>query len=291
MEPLDHLPGLASGALWRADTLACADGRVRPSGHAALDRQLPGGGWPDGCLIELLLDAPGQGEWRLLATALAATAGPWLAIGAPLQPHAPALQALGLDLAQGLWIAPRHDLDAAWAAEQALRAGPCAAVLCWTAETEAPLPLTALRRLHLAAQGRRALLFLLRPSHRVPGHAATPAALRLHGRVDPVDPARLQLRILKRRGPPLADTVTLDTRAQLAPALAHRLSLPLPQHRPMPDTTAPTRPASAPAARAPQVGGATRSEAPFALDTRVAALLARVRQASDPAIDPTGPQP
>lgn len=295
----ETLTGAQRGAVWHADALAQAVGGVRPSGHAALDRHLPGGGWPDGSLIELLLDAPGQGEWRLLAPILAPAlpsgtgAGPWLAIAPPLQPHAPALQALGLDLAQALWITPRHDLDAAWAAEQALRANACSAVLCWTDETRAPLPLTALRRLHLAAQGRRTLLFLLRPSQRVSAHAATPAPLRLHGRVDPLDPTRLQLRILKRRGPPLAEALSLDTRALFAPALAHRLSLPLPQHRPVPEPIAP----ASPPLFAPPAGAvhAIEQAAAFTLDARVAALLARARLAEasldGPPAESHGPRP
>jgi protein ImuA len=45
---------------------------VLASGHAALDAQLPGGGWPVGALTELLLPHPGVGELRLLAPALAA---------------------------------------------------------------------------------------------------------------------------------------------------------------------------------------------------------------------------
>lgn len=47
---------------------------VTTSGFAALDAQLPGGGWPHGVLTELLLPEPGVGELRLLAPALAAVA-------------------------------------------------------------------------------------------------------------------------------------------------------------------------------------------------------------------------
>jgi protein ImuA len=36
--------------------------------------QLPGGGWPQGVVTELLLPHPGVGELRLLAPALAASA-------------------------------------------------------------------------------------------------------------------------------------------------------------------------------------------------------------------------
>jgi protein ImuA len=54
-------------ALWRAQQLAARSRRCCASGHAALDAQLPGGGWPVGALTELLLPHPGVGELRLLA--------------------------------------------------------------------------------------------------------------------------------------------------------------------------------------------------------------------------------
>ena len=40
--------------VWRGDTLGLADGQVIGTGHAALDAQLPGGGWPVGAMTELL---------------------------------------------------------------------------------------------------------------------------------------------------------------------------------------------------------------------------------------------
>ncbi|APW47500.1 hypothetical protein [Rhodoferax antarcticus] len=49
---------------------AAGEGRTLPSGHAALDAQLPGGGWPVGASCEILQPQAGQGEWRLLLPAL-----------------------------------------------------------------------------------------------------------------------------------------------------------------------------------------------------------------------------
>ena len=63
---------LGGGAVWRADELARNVGATRPTGHAALDAVLPGGGWPVGALVEVLQPQAGQGEWRLLAPALGA---------------------------------------------------------------------------------------------------------------------------------------------------------------------------------------------------------------------------
>jgi protein ImuA len=54
-------------ALWRAHQVARPHEVVLPSGHADLDTQLPGGGWPARVLTELLLPHAGVGELRLLA--------------------------------------------------------------------------------------------------------------------------------------------------------------------------------------------------------------------------------
>ena len=61
-------------AVWRASQVGGVARPVTTSGFAALDAQLPGGGWPHGVLTELLLPEPGVGELRLLAPALAAVA-------------------------------------------------------------------------------------------------------------------------------------------------------------------------------------------------------------------------
>src|SRR5690606_23593794 len=58
-------------SLWRATQLARSATRGVATGYAALSAQLPGGGWPAGALIELLLPHAGIGEIRLLQPALA----------------------------------------------------------------------------------------------------------------------------------------------------------------------------------------------------------------------------
>ncbi len=75
-------------ALWRASQLGGGRGAVSPSGYAALDAQLPGGGWPHGELTELLLPRCGIGELRLLAPALAAPEDP-PAVPPGVRPAAP----------------------------------------------------------------------------------------------------------------------------------------------------------------------------------------------------------
>lgn len=192
-----------SATLWQADQLVTPALPVRPSGFAELDAELPGGGWPHHGLTELLLRQPGSGELRLLAPALRQLGereGIWIA--PPYPPYAPALQELGLPLARLLWLQPASDADAAWAAEQVLRAGSAGAVLWWSREA---LPAT-LRRLHLAAQEGSTLLFALRAWGC--RQQSSPAPLRLT--IEPAAGARLCVHLFKRRGPSLARPLLLS---------------------------------------------------------------------------------
>jgi hypothetical protein len=200
-------------ALWLADRLAQAAAApasaVRPTGFAALDAELSGGGWPATGLTELLLAEPGSAELRLLAPALAATtpAGTVLWIAPPCPPYAPALQALGLAPGRQLIVTPDALADAAWAAEQGLRSGACTAVLWWQGEARSPAAVlaTALRRLHLAAQEGACPLFALRPaSVRM---QASPAPLRLA--LEPRAHGELAVLAFKRRGPAMAAPIVL----------------------------------------------------------------------------------
>ena len=45
-------------ALWRGSQLARAHGKYVDTGYAALSVELPGGGWPLGTLVELLVQHP-----------------------------------------------------------------------------------------------------------------------------------------------------------------------------------------------------------------------------------------
>jgi len=180
-------------SLWRASQLAHADTRCIDTGHATLSGQLPGGGWPGGTLVDLLLQQPGIGEMRLLRPALAACAARRIVLLQP--PHPPqalALAALGLDPSQLLWLRATRSADALWAAEQVLRSGSCGALLFWTNHVRSD----SLRRLHLAAQGGETLFFMFRPLSAA--QDASPAPLRLALR-----PAAggMTIDFLKRRGP------------------------------------------------------------------------------------------
>jgi protein ImuA len=235
------LPEGLRQSLWQADQLATATRPGEPSGHALLDAELPGAGWPPGALTELLLAGPGQGELRLLAPLLARLSAGGRAIvciNPPCRPHGPALAAWGIDLARLLWVRTERAEDAPWAAEQALAAHP-GAVLCWTDESAPQRQRhrldAALRRLHLLAQGGDSLLFLLRPA--AAATQSSPATLRLHCSPWPGSPAHLAVHLLKRRGPAQARPLRLDTRAWLSDTLLQRLDKT--RHRQAPPHTSP----------------------------------------------------
>jgi protein ImuA len=216
------LSSLAALPLWRADRLASpvggSEALARPTGFAVLDAELPGGGWPAAGLTELLHSAPGSGELRLLAPMLAASSAPLLWVAPPLQPYAPALMALGLPPERLVVAEAERAADAAWAAEQALRAGVLAAVLWW--QGREPVASPTLRRLHLASLEGRTPLFALRPMS-VRSHSS-PALLRLA--LDLSAPGQLALDVFKRRGPPLAAPLMIDLPAPVRRRAARRVA-------------------------------------------------------------------
>jgi protein ImuA len=177
-------------ALWLASHLARGTTPCVDTGIPVFSRQLPGGGWPLGVLVELLLQQPGIGELRLLHPPLAQQSLP-VALVQP--PYAP--QTLGLDLPeqQLLWIRNTGKAaDSLWATEQILRSGSCGAVLLWQQHIRSE----ALRRLHLAAQCGETLFFLLRPL--AAAQDSSPAPLRLGLRPAP---GGIDIEFIKRRGP------------------------------------------------------------------------------------------
>ena len=129
------------------------------SGFAALDAELPDGGWPRRVLSELLLPHPGVGEIRLLAPPLVAAqrAGrPVMIFDPPADLSAAALAGLGFDVEQLLVVNTRARVvpgsDSLWALEQALKSGHVGAVLAWLPPR---LRTERLRRLQLAAHQPR----------------------------------------------------------------------------------------------------------------------------------------
>ncbi|MBO9515285.1 MAG: translesion DNA synthesis-associated protein ImuA [Variovorax sp.] len=214
------LPFLDSSAaahqgVWHADELGSAEAPVIGTGHAALDAQLPGGGWPVGAMTELLQTAPQDPIWPLLlpglVQAVQARGGPVVLIGPPCEPFGASLAAHGLAPESLMWV--RSDAPAArlWACEQALRCADVGAVLAWLPQAR----VGELRRLQLAAAQHDVLLFVCRPE--AVAQSASPARLRLRIVRSAADAGQVELHILKRRGPPLAAPV-------MAPARSERMS-------------------------------------------------------------------
>ncbi|MBJ7311057.1 translesion DNA synthesis-associated protein ImuA [Rugamonas sp. CCM 8940] len=211
-------------SLWLASQLARTASRCTDTGFAALSAQLPGGGWPAGTLIELLLQQPGIGELRLLRPALAGLGQrPIVLLQPPHPPQALALAALGLPPSQLIWLrSGAKSGDALWAAEQVLRSGCCGALLFWQQHVRGE----ALRRLHLAAQSGETLFWMLRPLSAA--QDSSPAPLRLSLRPAP---GGIDIGFIKRRGPQRDAPLFLP----LSPTLLQRhatLDRPLPAPAP-----------------------------------------------------------
>lgn len=197
--PAPSLDGvLARGDVWRGDALAGAQpGAVVSSGYPALDAELPGGGWPLGNLVELLVDRSGFGEVSLLLPALAQLLGDdgWLALVAPpWQAHAPAWRLAGLAPERLLVVQPGKQLN--WCLEQLLACGGFAGVLAWP---DRGIDARALRRLQVAVEGRPLFAALWRPV--AVQQQASPAPLRV---ALAAAEEGVAVRIVKRRGRPAA---------------------------------------------------------------------------------------
>jgi protein ImuA len=196
-------------AIWRGRSAART--KTLPTGFAALDEGLPGGGWPHAGLIEILPTCFGAGELSLLLPALAAvTRRPearWCAwVAPPLQPFGPALAERGVVLERVLVVNPPpyalrasggrpkkvvKGKDAGWSFEQILRSGACDIALAWM---RSALP-RQIRRLHLAAERGDTLGVLFRP--REAARDSSAAVLRVA--VEPTVPGA-RVTLLKSRG-------------------------------------------------------------------------------------------
>jgi protein ImuA len=231
------LPESLRTDLWRTHRLSshAPRGSVTATGFPTLDTELPGAGWPHRVLTEVLLPHPGLGELRLLVPALSRIAGTGDAtqsIGRCVMLFDPpaalcgwALAQLGVNAQQLLVVYGREgargaaqlrrllpSADLLWALEQALKSGHVGAVLAWLPQR---LKADALRRLQLAAQAHDGPVFLFREVDARLKPSAAPLRLLLQGAgID-----RLSVRVLKRRGPPLAQPVVLA----LPPVLSERL--------------------------------------------------------------------
>jgi protein ImuA len=180
-------------AIWRGRS-ASRRVEVLPTGYAALDACLPGGGWPRTGLIEILVPRFGIGELYLLLPALAALtrrpAARWCVwVTPPLEPYAPALTAHGAALERMLVVrAP----EALWAFEQTLGSGASDIALAWAARNPRA---RAIRRLHLAAERGKTLGVLFRPQRAAEESSAAVLRVTVEAR-----PAGARVALLKSRG-------------------------------------------------------------------------------------------
>jgi protein ImuA len=143
--------------------------------HPQVDRALPWGGLPTGCLHQVIgEDAAATGFCAMVAGRLTRRTGlPVLwclgAAGPGGDPYAPGLAAFGLPPDRLLIARTRTPTDLAWTMEEALR---CSGLACVVGEMR-DLDLTAGRRLHLAAEAGGVTGLALHPSFGRPANAGT----------------------------------------------------------------------------------------------------------------------
>ena len=235
MAPIAHV--------WRAGELGAASVQTIATGYDALSRVLPGGGWPCGAMTEVLQPQLGNYEWGLVAPALGALQaarpdGLIVLVGAPHCPFGPALGARQLNMQRLLNIhIEKNDNPAMlWATREALQCADVTAVLAWLPDARS----AHLRRLQIAAQTHNKLLFVFRPLQAQNESSPAPLRLRLAGVPQTLGAVRhnLQIDVFKRRGPPLAAPVLIDTRpprlAALLAASRERSRQHVPQPEPAP---------------------------------------------------------
>jgi protein ImuA len=252
--PLGRLPlddARLQGRLWRGSSLGVTADPTLSSGFAALDAELPGGGWPLKAVTEVLTPQPGVLEWRLLAPALqrwwagqalpaasaarrarqaASTLRSLLLVNPPHMPHLPGLQALGLPPSALVWVAAQTPAEALWATEQAIKSR--VAVLAWLPEARPE----QVRRLQVSALSSDAPAFLLRPEHAARQSSAAP----LRVAVQPGEGWHLDVHLLKRRGPAFEGWLALSAvPGAIEPLLTAAKRKPLPAPVPAPEPVSP----------------------------------------------------
>lgn len=204
--PALALPPAIEAAVWRGDELGRTACKVRSTGWPELDAELPGGGWPQQSITEVLAAQPSVLEWRLLASALrpvVACGGQVVVVGPPRHPHLPGLLHEGLDERQLVWIQAELPAERLWVTEQLIKSNAAGAVVAWLTHARQE----QLRRLQLCAQSCEGLVFLCRPE--AARHEASAAPLRVHASVG-LD-WELKVNVLKRRGPVHEGTLVLPS--------------------------------------------------------------------------------
>lgn len=163
------------------------------TGYPQLDAILPGHGWPENTLVEVIAPRWGVGEMQLLLPMMKKVTqeGRWiLLIAPPFIPYAPALANAGVDINRIVVVQPDSACkDVVWSIEKALQNDACAMVLAWSNW----MPNGMVRRLQLAAEAGNTLGILFR-QYEMKNSAA---AIRLQ--VTPVYDG-IRIKTLKARG-------------------------------------------------------------------------------------------
>lgn len=215
------LPRHVLDAIWRGTDLGGGEFRTVSSGFAALDAQLPGGGWPTHSLTELLMPQAALCEWRLLGPSLQsllAEGGRLYLVAPPKQPFAAGLAQLGVASNQVMWISASTPVDRLWATEQIVKSDPAGAVLSWLPQARPE----QVRRLQVHATACDAPVFLFRPVATL--RDSSPSPLRVS--VAPGNGWELEIRIPKRKGSSFEETLRLSAMpSNLQDAIPPRLHI------------------------------------------------------------------
>ncbi|MFG6490055.1 translesion DNA synthesis-associated protein ImuA [Roseateles sp. BYS78W] len=204
--PATNLPPELIDTVWRGNQLGGGRASFVATGFPALDAELVDGGWPVGCLIEVLQPQPSLLEWRLIGPCLRPLVSGGrgvVVIGHPKRPGTEGLRHLGIEDENLLWAKvdpPSHRL---WATEQAIRANSAAAILTWLPQARPE----QLRRLQVLAQGCECPVFIIRPSQA--RHDPSPAPLRVFASL--LIDWQIRVEVFKRRGAPLETPLLLDS--------------------------------------------------------------------------------
>jgi protein ImuA len=248
----EPLPRAVEAALWRGSELGGPISSVLGTGFGALDRVLPGGGWPCGALTEILMPQFSVVEMRLTAHVLREQTGQGrrvALVGPPHAPHAPGLRLGGVDERFLDWIEVDAPRDRQWAAEQVIKAGTFGAVIAWLPHIRAE----QIRRLQVLAARCKGPAFLCRPEHAA--REASAAPLRLLAR--PHTDWQIRVQVLKRKGTPLDTPLLLPSvPGGIQNIMTDRLRYPS-RLKPVETRTAVVRAAAAPHHQRPEVAAET----------------------------------
>ncbi|HEX5738882.1 MAG TPA: recombinase RecA, partial [Hydrogenophaga sp.] len=161
-------------------------------------------------------------EWRLLGPLLrqvCAAGHSVVVVGPPQQPHLPGLRSEGISERHLVWVQADTAPERLWATEQLIKAHACGALIAWLPQARQE----QVRRLQVLASGCEGPVFLCRPASAAQVSSAAPLRLQALVGLD----WELHIDIVKRKGPPLLQTLRLPSvPGGLAAVLTPRLRLP-----------------------------------------------------------------